>query len=185
MDLTKIEKPFLIAQIREWIAAGECVEIALKPPAEDEAHEGIPLAISETFLSILTIKEWHADGLKVIPLDKVASISTLPERGKILEWHGVRTTNRYFWLDLESHTGLFQSLKKAGEFISVEDGDEFDVATVVAVAPDFVKLSAIDASGEWLDDFLDYSYKDMTVIGIDTEYANVLGAYCRETSPRR
>lgn len=183
MDQAKPDKSEKIARIREWIAAGECIDITLTD--DDDSHDGIPLAVSDIFIAILYVDQWHGDGVQVIPLGKIANIEPFPERRKILAWNGVTTTNRYFWLDIGSYAGLFQSLKKRDSFITVEDDEDLDVGLIAAIGPDFVKLSAIDAEGDWLEDLVEYPYKDITVICVDCEYANVLGAYSRQAVANR
>ena len=183
MTQAKPDKSEQIARIREWIAAGECISITLTD--DDDSSDGIALAVSDTFIVILYVEQWHADGVQVIPLDKIADIEPSPERRKILAWNGVTTTNRYFWLDIGSYAGLFQSLKKRDSFITVEDDEDLDVGLVTAIGPDFVKLSAIDPDGDWSEDLADYPYKDITIICVDCEYANVLGAYSRQAVANR
>ena len=183
MDQTKPDKTEQVALIREWIAAGECIDITLFD--ETESSDGIALAVSDTFVAILCVDQWHADGVKIFPLDKITAIEPCPERRKILAWNGVETTNRYFWLDLESYAGLFQSLKKRDQFITVEDEEELDVGLVAAIGPDFVKLTAIDPDGDWVEDLVEYPYQDITTIWVDCEYANVLGTYSRQAVANR
>jgi hypothetical protein len=178
MTETRPDTSEQIAQIRQWIAAGECIDITLT--GDDDSRDGIPLAVSDTFVAILCVEQWHSDGVQIIPLDKISDIKPCPERRKILAWNGIITTNRYFWLDIDSYAGLFQSLKRKDPFITVEDDEGLDVGLVAAIGPDFVKLSAIDPDGDWCEDLAEYAYKDITVICVDCEYANILGAYCRQ-----
>ena len=183
MDQAKPDTSEHIARIREWIAMGECIDISLTD--DDDSHDGIPLAVSDTFVVILCVDHWHADGVQIIPLDKIADIQPFPERRQILAWNGVTTTNRYFWLDIESYAGLFQSLKRREPFITVEDEEGLDVGLVAAIGSDFVKLTTIDPDGDWVEDLVEYPYKDITVICVDCEYANVLGAYSRQAVANR
>jgi hypothetical protein len=183
MDQPKPSKSEQIALIPEWASAGECVQLSLV--GDDETRRGFPLAVSHTFVAILSTREWHADGVEIVPIAKIDEISIDPESRKILEWNGVRTTNRYFWLDLDGYSPLFQSIRKKGLFITVEDEGGLDVGLVATIGPNFVRLATIDTAGDWDADLTEYAYENITIIHVDGEYANVLGEYNRQTVANR
>lgn len=177
-----------LPESKEWIqklhdhCARENV-IIIEPRRSEQGNLWcIPLSLGEEFLLVSSLKEFDADGFRVIPISQIAAV----EHGKGERFYkSVVVAEDVQWklgdpgsIDLDTARGLFDSLAKRGVPLCIEGRDDggfiFEVGMNLDVREELVKLSCLDGDGTWCDEPSDILYKSIVEVTFEDRYSQLL-----------
>src|SRR5690242_14596871 len=87
---------------------------------------GIVIGLSAEFVALLSVENWHSDGVQIFPLKRVKRLERSEVKdvqGEILAWKGVRNCGQYTWIDLSTYGRIFEAIrsKRLPVFVSSND----------------------------------------------------------------
>lgn len=147
---------------------------------DGDMYKGYAFKVTDLFVAIQQITDWHSDGIRVFPIDKVAGLRQSEHEAaneSVLMWNGVEPTNEYEWLDLSSYEKLFTCLQQKEKTVWVGYDGRAQVGTINQVSADTVYTEDFHSQGYWMEGLSDTPFKDITDIAFDSEYITVLRAY--------
>lgn len=164
------------------------MKITTDDRAGNETCRGFIIGLSDVFVATLDIREWHSDGLKIYPIDRIESCvrGEREERKEaILLWNDIELSDGYVWLDLSSFEALFASIQKKEKTLVVAYSDpssdgivqRAQVGIVKAITKEEVHTEDFDVDGDWNVGVTKIPFSKITDISIDDEYSTVLRAY--------
>ena len=123
--------------------------------------EGFPISLSEKFLLITCINDFHEEMCKKEGLDEMI---------------------KPVILDLSGFAGVFSELKNYKGFIAVEceeEGGGFYLGKITAVDKTFLRMLTFDPAGRWSDEEDTLMYDDITRISFGDHYSKTFYKYMR------
>jgi hypothetical protein len=157
--------------------------------ATDQTIHGFPVLLSEKFLLLNEIREFHLDGYALIPLKNIYAIrSSKPERmiEKILTSEGVYDkVGITYDVNLDDFQEFFRSLQQRAKHVMIEmlqvDEDmieeAFCIGRVVGMSKRSVAIMNYDDTGNWDTEPTVINYKHIKWVTFDSEYVNIFGKY--------
>lgn len=164
---------------------GEYVKIILSDG--NSSVDGIFCRQGGRFVAFYAVEDWHIDGLVVFPKDKISRIfkdDIITAREHIIYWNGLVLTDRYEWLEMKDYLSLFNSIMKNNKVIYASDEDEAEVGYVVFVGEDFFQLRGIDGFGAFMNEAIEYDFKDVHSIYMDDEYSKIISKYANSKNSK-
>lgn len=175
-------------RLRELIQLRRAVRIRPKH-ATDQTIHGFPLVMSDQFLVLQEIREFHLDGYAVVPLKNIYALrSGRAERAieRVLTGEGLYDhINLPYPLNLDSFQELFRSIQALAKNVIIEtlevDGDMIEESFVIGKITGFSKRSVailnFDDAGYWNPEPTILGYKQIKWITFDSEYINLFSKY--------
>ena len=141
---------------------------------------GFIIKLSNQFAMLHVISDWHCDGVLIIPIVRISSITPCnnhDERKQILIWNGLETSTRYSDINIEDFETVFASIQSKNGIAVVEDFESVEIGKVIDFENKSLVLKGINGAGEWLEDQVVRPFSDIWHVIFDDEYSKVLGAY--------
>jgi len=164
--------------------------IRIRPKyATDQAIHGFPLVVSEQFILIHEINDFHLDGYTVIPLRNLYAVrSGKAERMIERVFTGEGAFDKITVPEevrLDSFRDLFRSIQKLGKLVIVDsvevDGETMEedsfIGKIVGMSPRSVAILNFNGAGEWETEPTVVSYKQIKWVTFDNEYVNTFAKY--------
>jgi hypothetical protein len=161
----------------EYYKNGDYVDLIINEGSDNDEFSGFIVGLSDHFVVLQTVIEWHNDGIQIFLLNKIQKcIHTLRHKNqqKILKWNNVIPVGNYSWLDLENYENLFNSIMKNHNSITMFGEGFVEVGVILDISRSKIKLQIVDSIGDWVDDSIEYIYQDIFKICVNDEYSNVL-----------
>jgi hypothetical protein len=146
---------------------------------------GCLLDISDKWILIQNISEFHLDGYSIIRKTDINKIR-YDERDKyfeeILKKEGVdNKVSKKYKINLTNLSTIFESLKKIKLNIIVEcenkKDDIFAIGKITQINKDSIAMHHFDACGKWAKKSKVIYYSKITTIGFDQEYINIFSRH--------
>ena len=164
--------------------------IRIRPKfATDQAIHGFPLTVTDQFVLIQEINDFHLDGYTIIPLRNLYAVrSGKAERMIERVFTGEGTIDKIKTPDdlrLDSFRDLFRSIQKLGKLVIVDsvevDGDMMEedsfIGRIVGMSPRSVAILNFTGAGVWDTEPTVVAYKQIKWITFDNEYVNTFAKY--------
>jgi len=158
------------------------IDITMDEDSDNDTADGIVVSLSDTFIVIIEIDEFHADGLTVIPINRIEKFECgQRERSKkqILNFIGLKIDDNYSWLDLSSFKGLFDTINKSGQSIYISSNDIDEVGYINSSEKNNLLMKSCYPSGVWSEDPAVIAHKKVYAVCIGDEYSSVLCKYAK------
>lgn len=156
------------------------ISIITDKQSGNEKYRGFVIGLSELFLATDDILEWHSDGLRLYPRNKISKcIRSQREENneKVLKSNGVQATLKYGWLILNSFESLFYSIQERNETLVIAYDNITAVGEISKILSDTIVLRSFDPDGVWYDEPCEILFSEITHLCIGDEYSTVLSAY--------
>ena len=179
--MKKISKKVL----REHLKKKHFVTVSSVIAKDEENYRGYLIKVSNDYICMMVIKDWHTDGYVILPMKFVSDIKYSKyekKNNEILIKEGVISEiPKLSWLSLKSSKSIFISLEKKINTIIVESRlpkvDEFVVGKIKKVKNKHVYLKGFDGTGKWLDGIFKIPYSEITSVTFGDEYSTVFEKY--------
>lgn len=156
------------------------IEITVDDEGDNDKYNGIVVALSELFVAIIEIDDFHADGISIIPISRIEKINCgQSQRNKksILIYNGLKIDDGFGWLQLENFKELFECIQKSGQTVFVSANEDCEAGYVKSSDDNIVLLKACTPSGVYSDDPAFVQHKNIYAINLGDEYSSVLCKY--------
>lgn len=147
--------------------------------------EGFPISLSEKFLLITCINDFHDEGYTVLrtkDIKKAYSKESIDFYEEMCKKEGLDEMIKPVILDLSGFAGVFSELKNHKGFIAVEceeEGGGFYLGKITAVDKTFLRMLTFDPAGRWSDEEDTLMYDDITRISFGDHYSKTFYKYMR------
>lgn len=177
-------------KFKEYIQLRRAVRIRPKH-ATDQTLHGFPLVLSDNFVVLQEIREFHLDGYAIVPLKSIYAVRSGPvERAieRVLQGEGIYDkVSLPYALNLDSFADVFRSLQQTGKNIIIEVleferqyiNEDFVIGKIVGMSPRSVAILNFDDTGICDIEPTVISYKNIKWISFDSEYINLFSKYLR------
>lgn len=166
--------------LKDAFEAGHCLTLISDQRDGNSDYFGYIVGLSDHFVMLQTVEDWHSNGIQVFPLTRLHSLELSDvdqARMKILAFNGVGRIDGYDWVNLSSFVELLWSLKSNDRTVFLSDNDEAEVGDILDVKKTHLTLKAIDAMGLRVEEPVEFYYSNITYVQFDDEYTRVLKKY--------
>lgn len=149
----------------------------------EETFHGYIVGISNEFICLWNVEDWHHNGFKIIPIEIINDTRC----NKYEEtYHEILMTENVLvdvsmpkWLDITSIESIFKSFAKENKIIGVEGkySDEIVIGEILCIENNSVTLKGFDACARWLDGSFKVPYDELLEIYFDDEYTKIMYKY--------
>lgn len=158
------------------------IKITIDDEGDDDEYCGVVVALSDLFVAIIAIDEFHTDGLTVVPINRIEKITcghSERNKKKILKFNGLEIDDNYSWLTLSSYVDLFTTIQKSGHSIYVETNEAGEVGYVHTSGKNDLLMKAYNPSGIQSEDPAVLAHNNIYAVCIGDEYSSVLCKYAK------
>jgi len=179
-----------LSRLQELVAQRRVIRLTPRHRPDEKLY-GIPLSVTDEFILLHEVHEFHLDGYLVIPLGNIKGIRLKEAEEtthRILEAEGaLKTLGLADPVCLSSYEELFSSLHASNLLVSVEAcervgkwiEDFFVIGKVADVGTKTVSLLPFDASGHWEATPTRVPFRRVLTVTFNNEYLNVFSRYLR------
>ncbi|MEI8196748.1 MAG: hypothetical protein WCI73_12690 [Phycisphaerae bacterium] len=179
-----------LSRLQELVTARQVIRVTPKHRPEEKLY-GIPLSVSDEFILLHEVREFHLDGYLVIPLANVRGVRKKESEEttqRILEAEGaLKDLGLSDPVCLGSFSEFFGSLQAGNIFVSVEAServgewieDFFVLGRVKDVRDSAVMVQPFDALGRWEKSAQRLPYRRILSVTFNNEYMNVFSRYVK------
>lgn len=156
---------------------------------DDELIGGFPLCVTDQFLIISKIYDFRNDGVTLLRIKDITSISPFGHRTfieNICKAEGLdKIQNPY--KNLNSLYDVLLNIDTNKQYITIQcenyDNDlYFSIGKILKVAEEYVYMKVFDTEGIWDNIAREIPYKDITLISINDNYSNMFYKYMNKIS---
>ena len=158
------------------------IEITIDDDGDNDTYHGVVVSLSDIFITIIEIDDFHADGLTVIPINRIEKFEcghSERNKKKILKFNGLEIESDYSWLNLSSFKDLFKSIQQSSQSIFVESNDVRGTGFIHSSEKNHLIMQAFSPSGIQSDDPAVLDHKNIYAVCIGDEYSSVLCKYAK------
>ena len=160
--------------------SGRYIAVVSDDGDDNTDYRGIVVGLSAAFVALLSVQDWHSDGLQIFPLKRIKRLehsAVRDEQGEILSWKGVRNFGQYDWLGLSSFAEIFETIRTRKNVVFISSNDAAEVGEISRIEDACVVLRGIDGAGDWIDGDVKFAFEHILMVSVDDEYSRVLYEY--------
>jgi len=175
-------------KLKELVQLRKAIRIRPKF-ATDQTIYGFPLVVTDQFMLLHEIHDFHLNGYTIIPLPKLFAVRSggrertlerILAEEKVLDKVGCP-----YNLNMDSFHGIFKSIQALAKNVIVEtvevDGNMLDerymIGKIVGMSARSVAIMNFDDTGKWDTEPTILAYKQIKWVTFDSEYINTFSKY--------
>lgn len=179
-----------LSRLQELVQQRQVIRLTPKHRPEEKLY-GIPLTVTDEFILLHEVREFHLDGYLVLPLANVKGVRRKEAEEtthRILEAEGaLKNLGLSDPVSLSSFQDLFESLQANGMNVSVEACEQmgkwiedfFLLGRIVEVGEKGMRIQPFDAMGQWEPTATRVPFRRILSVTFNNEYMNVFSKYLR------
>jgi hypothetical protein len=179
-----------LSRLQELVQQRHVIRVTPKHRPHEKLY-GIPLTVTDEFILLHEVREFHLDGYLVLPVANVRGVRLKEAEQtaqRILQSEGaLANLGLADPVSLSSFRDLFESLHANNMNVSVEAcepagkwiEDFFLLGRITEVSEKSVRLQPFDATGHWEQTATRVLYKRILSVTFNNEYMNIFSKYLK------